>query len=181
MPARLTFPAADVSTAVARALAASKDPAQPGDAGRSPEKYAQLSADFRAAAWHHLNEDGDLPQASSTARGMVAETIKAVSARQGGIIHAHRSIWHVLRELSRLVGEAGDESTPAWINNTFRNARSLRTNFYADEGTKEEVTAGSALCEELADRLYELFRPDGRTANPNPVRRHNYGRKITTG
>lgn len=160
MPASLIFPDADVSAAVARGLAASKDPAQPGDAGRSPEKYAQLSSNFRAGAWRHVNEDGDLPQASSKGWGMVAETIKAVSARHGGIIHTHRSIWHVLRELSQLVGEAGDEPTQAWINNAFRNARSLHTNFYEDEESKEEVTAGLALCEELADRLYELFWPD---------------------
>ena len=167
MPARPTFLEADVSAAVARGLAASKDPAQPGDAGRFAEKYVELGKDFRAGAWRHLNEDGDLPQASSKAWGMVAETIKAVSARHGGIIHTHRSIWHVLRELSQLVGEAGDESTQAWINNAFRNARSLHANFYEDEESKQEVTAGLALCEELTDRLYELFwpdRPDGAAA-----------------
>ena len=154
-----------------RALAAPNDPAQPGDAGKSPGKYAQLSNHFRTGAWKHLNEDGDLPQASGKAWGIVAETIKAVSARHGGgIIHSHRSIWHVLRELSQLVGEAGDELTQAWINNAFRNARSLHTNFYEDEESNAEVTAGLALCEELADRLYELFWPDGAdgVAEPDP-------------
>ena len=98
---------------------------------------------------------------------MVAETIKAISAKHGGAIHAHRSIWHVLRELSQLVGESGDEPTQAWINNAFRNARSLHTNFYEDEESKEEVGAGLALCEELSVRLYDLFwpeRPGGETA-----------------
>ena len=150
----------DIAAAVARGLAASRDPSQPGDTSRSPAKYAQLSDDFRAGAWHHLNEDEDLPQASSKAWGMVAETIKAVSAHHGGIIHAHRSIWHVLRELSQLVGETGDESSQTWINNSFRNARSLHTNFYEDEESKEEVRAGLVLCEELSDRLYELFWPE---------------------
>ena len=163
MPTPVTFLDADVAAAIARALALSKDPAQPGDAGRSPAKYAQLSNDFRVGAWQHLNEDGDLPQASGKAWGMVAETVKAISARHGGIIHAHRSIWHVLRELSRLAGEAGDEPTQAWINNAFRNARSLHSNFYEDEESKEEVTAGLALCAELSDRLYELFWPDRAT------------------
>ena len=88
---------------------------------------------------------------------MVAETIKAVSAHHGGIIHTHRSIWHVLRELSQLVGEAGDEPTQAWINNAFSRARSLHTNFYEDEEAQPEVEAGLALCEELSNRLYELF------------------------
>ena len=151
---------ADIAGAVERALAASRDPAQPADDGRSPEKYAQLSKDFRASAWRHLNEDHDLPQASSKAWGMVAETVKAVSAQHGGIIHAHRSIWHVIRELSNLVGETGDEQTQAWINNAFRSARSLHTNFYEDEESQTEVAAGIALCEELSDRLYEIFWPD---------------------
>ena len=160
MPIPVALSENDAAAAVARGLVAARDPGQPGDTGRTPAKYAQLSDDFRAGARRHLNEDGDLPQASSKAWGMVAETIKAVSARHGGIIHAHRSIWHVLRELSQLVGEAGDEPTQAWINNAFRNARSLHTNFYEDEESKEEVAAGLALCEELSDRLYELFWPE---------------------
>ena len=155
-----TFSDSDIAAAVARGLAAARDASQPGDDTRSPAKYAQLSHDFRASAWRHLNEDGDLPQASSKAWGMVAETIKAVSAQHGGIIHAHRSIWHVLRELSQLVGETGDEPTQAWIDNSFRNARSLHTNFYEDDESIAEVNAGLALCEELSDRLYELFWPD---------------------
>ena len=156
----------EIADAVTRGLATARDPAQPGDAGRSPQKYAQLSDDFRASAWQHLNKDGDLPQASSKAWGMVAETIKAVSARHGGIIHAHRSVWHVLRELSQLVGEAGDEPTQAWMNNAFSRARSLHTNFYEDEEAQPEVEAGLALCVELSDRLYELFWPE----RPNGAR-----------
>ncbi|MDE2787801.1 MAG: hypothetical protein OXL37_14200 [Chloroflexota bacterium] len=159
-----TFREADVAAAVALALAASKDPAQPAaDVGRSPVKYAQLSHDFRASAWRHLNEDGDLPQASSKAWGMVAETIKAVSARHGGIIHAHRSIWHVLRELSNLAGESGDIDTANWLRNSFGVARTLHSNFYEDEADAGDVIAGLLLCEELSDRLYELFWPDRAT------------------
>lgn len=100
---------------------------------------------------------------------MVAETIKAISAKHGGTIHAHRSIWHVLRELSQLVGESGDEPTQAWINNAFRNARSLHTNFYEDEESKEEVGAGLALCEELSVRLYDLFWPERTGAETVPA------------
>ena len=155
-----TFDENEIAAAVARGLTVARDSGQSDDAGRTPEKYAQLSRNFRASAWQHLNQDGDLPQASGKAWGMVAETIKAVSARHGGIIHAHRSIWHVLRELSQLVGEAGDEPTQAWINNAFSRARSLHTNFYEDEEAQSEVEAGLALCEELSDRLYELFWPD---------------------
>lgn len=160
MSTPLTFADSDIAGAVTRGLAAARDPAQPSDAGRTAEKYAQLGQDFRASAWKHLLGDGDLPQASNKAWGMVAETIKAVSARQGGIIHSHGSIWTVLRELSQLVGEAGDEPTQAWINNAFRNARTLHSNFYEDVETDAEVTAGLQLCEELSERLYELFWPN---------------------
>lgn len=169
MSVPLAFRDADIAAAVSRGLAASKDPAQSGDDTRSPLKYAQLSDDFRAGAWKHLRDDGDLPQASSKAWGMVAETVKAVSARHGGIIHAHRSIWHMLRELSQLVGASGDEESQAWINNAFRNARSLHTNFYEDEESNEEVRAGLVLCEELSDRLYELFWPECPGGERDPV------------
>ena len=148
-----------IAAAVARGLAAARDRPQPEDAGRTPEKYASLSDDFRAGAWRHLREDGDLPQASNKAWGMVAETIKAISARHGGVIHAHGSIWTVKRELSGLVGDSGDIQTQTWIDNSFSRARALHSNFYEDEETEREVTAGLELCEELSERLYELFWP----------------------
>ena len=157
----MTFSNADIAAAVSRGLAAARDQAQPDDAGQTPEKYARLSRDFRASAWKHLQEDGDLPQASNKAWGMVAETVKAVSARHGGIIHAHRSIWAVVRELSGLVGDSGDAQTQALINNAFSRARALHSNFYEDEETDQEVANGLALCEELSERLYELFWPEG--------------------
>ena len=151
----------DIAAAVARGLDSARDRAQPDDAGRTPEKYASLGRDFRASAWKHLREDGDLPQASNKAWGMVAETVKAVSAQHGGIIHQHRSIWEVVRQLSRLVDESGDIDTRRWINNSFNTARILHSNFYEDEQSTEEVTDGLELCEELSGRLYELFWPEG--------------------
>ena len=156
----MTFSNADIAAAVARGLAAARNPAQPDDVGRTPEKYVQLSRDFRASAWKHLREDSDLPQASNKAWGMVAETIKAVSAQHGGIIHAHRSIWAVVRELSELAGDSGDTQTQALINNAFRTARALHSNFYEDEETRQEVENGLVLCEDLSERLYELFWPE---------------------
>ena len=157
----MSFADSDIAAAVTRGLTAARDVAQPDDAGRTPEKYASLSRDFRAGAWKHLKEDGDLPQASNKAWGLVAETIKAISARHGGVIHAHGSIWTVKRELSQLVGESGDAATQQWIDNSFRTARALHSNFYEDEETDVEVAAGLALCEELSERLYELFWPEG--------------------
>ena len=160
MSTPLTFSDGDIADAVARGLAAARDPAQPADVGRTAEKYAQLGRDFRASAWKHLLEDGDLPQASNKAWGMVAQTIKAVGARHGGIIHSHGSIWTVLRELSRLAGESGDTATQQWLDNSFAVARTLHGNFYEDVETDAEVLAGLQLCEELLERLYGLFWPE---------------------
>ncbi|MCE2500955.1 MAG: hypothetical protein J4G13_08845 [Dehalococcoidia bacterium] len=156
----MTFANSDIAAAVARGLAAARDPAHPDDVWKAPEKYAQLSRDFQASAWKHLREDGDLPQASNKAWGMVAETIKSVSARHGGVIHTHPSIWLVLRELSNLVSASGDTETRELINNGFRTARALHSNFYEDEETEAEVTDGLQFCEEISERLYELFWPD---------------------
>ena len=104
-----------------------------------------------------------MPQASNKAWGMVAETVKAISAQHGGIIHQHRSIWAVVRELSELAGSTGDVEGQDWIANAFSRARALHTNFYEDEESEREVSAGLGLCEELSDRLYELFWPQGGT------------------
>ena len=68
----------------------------------------------------------------------MAETVKEVSAQHGGIIHAHRSIWMVVRELARVVGDAGDAETQQWLNSSFLVARSLHSNYYEDEDEAEE-------------------------------------------
>ena len=151
----------DIAAAVARALR--RDPPQPGDATRTAEKYARLAQDFRAGAWRHIREN-DLPQASSKAWAMVAETIKAISAQHGGIIHSHGSIWLTVRELAQLAGAAGDTETQEWINNAFRTARALHSNYYENEETAAEVASGIRLCEQLSDRLYRLFWQEGAAA-----------------
>ena len=114
MPLAATpYPAADVAAAVARALAAARDCPNPvEDAGRTPEKYARLARDFRISARWHLDR-GDLPQASNKGWGLVAETVKAVSAQHGGIIHSHGAIWTTVRELAQLAGNAGDAGQPS--------------------------------------------------------------------
>ena len=77
-----------------------------------------MAQDFRASAWEHLDK-GDLPQASNKAWGLVAETVKAISAHHGRIIHTHRAIWQVVSELAQLVGDAGDMETRRWIAQLF--------------------------------------------------------------
>ena len=159
--ATASYPAPDTTAAVARALAAARDRPQPHlDAYRSAQKYAGMAQDFRASAWEHL-EQGDLPQASNKAWGLVAETVKAISAHHGRIIHTHRAIVLVANELFRLVGNAGDTETRDWISGIFLTARSLHSNFYENEAPENEVRGGLVLCEQLSQRLYELFYPAG--------------------
>ena len=156
------YPAPDIAAAVARALAAARDRPQPRlDRYRTAQKYAGMAQNFRAGAWEHLDK-GDLPQASNKAWGLVAETVKAISAHHGRIIHTHRAIWQVVGELAQLVGDAGDMETRRWINNSFRVARSLHFNFYEDRDPEYDVLDGLILCEELSEKLYELFYPAGR-------------------
>ena len=155
----------DIAAAVARGLATARDRSHPDDAGRSPAKYARMSRDFRAGTWKHLREDGDLPQASNKVWGMVAETIKAISAHHNGYIHTHRSIWLVIQELSQLVGQSGDMQTRRFINNAFGIARMLHANFYEDEATMGEVADGLELCEQLSQLLYQMFWPEGANAS----------------
>ena len=155
------YPAPHLTAAVTRGLAAVRDRPDPEfDAGCSPQKYAGMAQNFRASAWKHLDEN-DLDQASNKAWGLVAETVKAISAHHGHIIHSHRAIWQVVRELGQLVGDAGDLETRNWIINSFHVARGLHSNFYEDRYSETEVIAGLMLCEELSQRLYELFWPEG--------------------
>ena len=160
----MTYANADITAAVAKGLAAAHDRARPADAGKSAASYAGLSEHFRTGAWKHLNEDGDLPQASNKAWGMVAETVKAISAEHGGIIHKHLAIMLVVRELAILVRDAGDAETAAWINNSFSRARMLHVNFYENEETGDMVADGIASSEQLLELLYQLFWPEGRPA-----------------
>ena len=155
------YPAPDIDAAVARGLDAARDRPQPGpDGHRTAQKYAGMAQEFRASAWEHLDQ-GDLAQASNKAWGLVAETVKAISAHHGGFIHTHRGILLVANELFRLVGNAGDTETRDWISGIFLTARSLHSNFYENEAPENEVRGGLVLCEQLSQRLYELFYPAG--------------------
>ncbi len=160
------YPAPDTTAAVARGLDAARDRPQPRlDARRTAQKYAGMAQEFRTSAWEHLDK-GDLAQASNKAWGLVAETVKAISAHHGGFIHSHHAVGEVVRELARLVGNAGDMETRRWINGIFMTASRLHINFYENEMPEDLVLDGLMLCEELSEKLYELFWPAGH--NPNP-------------
>ena len=163
-----TYQPDDVAAVVARALAAANDRPKPDiDADCSPQKYAVLAQSFHSSAWKHLDE-GDLPQASNKGWGLVAETVKAVSAQHGGIIHTHRARWMVVHDLARLVGDSGDAPTRRLIVVSFAAALALHTNFYEDSAPEDEVLEVLMQCEELSARLYELFWPGGLPAPANP-------------
>ena len=155
------YPAAQVAAAVARGLAAANDRPDPAaDATRTPQKYASLAQDFRNSAWEHLDKD-DLPQASNKAWGLVAETVKDISAQHGYTIHTHRAIAAVIVELRRLVANTSDLTTARWIGVTFLTAGKLHTNFYEDELHKDIVMDGLIQCEELSELLHARFAVAG--------------------
>ena len=155
------YSAADIAAAVARGLRNADDLPQPRrDARRSPHKYAALSQDFHASAWQHLDA-GDLPQASNKAWGLVAETVKAVAAQHGGIIHKHHSIMEVIVQLRQLAADAGDAQNALLLGGSFMIAERLHINFYENEFSETLVLDGLIRCEELSARLYALFWPDG--------------------
>ena len=156
-PTAAPFPYSVVAAAVARGLANANDrPSPAADAYRTPQKYAALVRAFRDSAWEHL-EKKDLPQASNKAWGLVAETVKDISAQHGAIIHTHRAIMQVVDELSILIANAGDADTARWITATFLTAGKLHINFYEDELTENMVIGGLIQCEELSALLYQRF------------------------
>ena len=159
------YPEQDAAAAIARALVAVRDRPDPDlDVYRTAQKYAGMAQEFRASAWEHLNK-GDLPQASNKGWGLVAETVKAISAHYGSVIHSHRAIVAVIERLGLLADAAGDTQTREWINNSFMVARGLHTNFYENEMTEAIVRSSLRQCEALSRRLYELFWPEGAAAD----------------
>ena len=70
-----------------------------------------------------------------------------------------------MRELAGLAEAAGDLEARNLINNAFRTARALHSNYYEDEETAAEVADGLALCETLSQLLYQMFWPEGADAS----------------
>ena len=157
-PTPTPYPPAAVAAAVARGLANANDRPRPApDSTRTPQKYAALAKDFLDSAWEHLEKD-DLPQASNKAWGLVAETVKDISAQHGSIIHSHRGITEVVAELARLATSAGDPDIGHRINNILMIAGRLHANFYEDDLPGNTVLSGLIQCEELSELLHHRFR-----------------------
>ena len=125
-----------------------------------------MSQDFLNGAWRHLDE-GDLPQASNKAWGLVAETVKAISAEHGGFIHTHRSITEVAQDLAQLARNAGDTASARQISRGVFTANQLHANFYENQLSEYTILEGLIQCEELSQQLFALFWPAG--APPAPA------------
>ena len=151
------YPPADVAAAIAGALATVNDRPRPAlDAARTPQAYAALTKAFRDSAWQHL-ESGDLPQASNKAWGLVAETVKDISAQHGSSIHTHRGVVAVIEALARFANNAGDTAIRRQINRALITARQLHINFYENELHEDTVLDGLVECEELSELLHHRF------------------------
>ena len=157
-PTTTPYLPAAVAAAVAGALAAVNDrPDLTLDITRTPQKYAALARAFRDSAWEHLEKD-DLPQASNKAWGLVAETVKDISAQHGSIIHTHRGVVAVIEALARFANNAGDTAIRRQINRALITARQLHINFYENELHEGTILDGLMECEELSELLHNRFR-----------------------
>ena len=67
----------------------------------------------------------------------------------------------VVHQLRQLVADSGDAQTALFIGGTFMIADRLHSNFYEGELSENFVLDGLIRCEELSDRLYALFWPEG--------------------
>ena len=105
-----------------------------------------------------------MDQASKKAWKLVAETVKAISAQHGSVIYTYQAIIEVVAELAQLVGRAGDTETQKWLNTAFVAASSLQNNYYETRMPENLVRSGLRLGEELSQRLYQLFWPEGALA-----------------
>ena len=101
---------------------------------------------------------------AAIARALAAAADRANPALDGGVIHTCRALWEASHELAWLVGDAGGMATRRRIDNFFTVARSLHSNFYGDRAHADDVLEGLMLCDELSQRLYELFWPGGLSA-----------------
>ena len=152
---------ADIAAAVAQGLSNAADRPIPGlDPDRSPQEYATRSQYSLRRARQYL-ESGDQPQASLAAWEMVAETVPAITARQGGVIYTHQSIVAVVWELAQMAGDAGDAEAARLVRQNILPAYNMLHNFNANHLNYHFVHFGLELCAELSQRLYTLFWPDG--------------------
>ena len=70
-------------------------------------------------------------------------------------------------ELAQLVGSASDTETQKWINTAFVAASGLQNNYYETRMPENMVRSGLRLGEELSQRLYQLFWPEGAAFDGN--------------
>lgn len=94
-------------------------------------EYVEASLSLVEQAEKEL-EKGDLRQASEKIWGACALAIKAHAlAKKGLKLESHRDLWLYKNEVARELGE--------WVRTVFRQADSMRKNFYEGLATREDV------------------------------------------
>lgn len=109
--------------------------------------YRAASRQLLAQARTEL-ASGDLRQASEKGWGAAAQAVKAVADHRGWEHKTHRHIWVAVRRLS-------DERPDIELNQLFRSANHLHSNFYENVDAEREVS--DALDE--VERLIGLLEP----------------------
>ena len=95
-------------------------------------------------------EDGNPEKAGEFLWGSVATALKAVvMAKKGTEIRSHSQFWEIAQELTR---ETGDVS----INESHKEANSLRSNFYDSRLSLDDVKNSSKKIAELVKKLIGL-------------------------
>jgi uncharacterized protein (UPF0332 family) len=113
------------------------------DPEQRAREYIEAALDLLKEAEEEL-EKGDLRQASEKIWGACALAIKAHAlARRGLRLESHRDLWTYKSEVARELGE--------WVKVAFREADSMRKNFYEGLATREDVEDTPHECSSFKD------------------------------
>ncbi len=112
-------------------------------------EYVRLNGKYLTEAEDLLSKK-DFPQASEKLWGAAAEIIKAVAAKRGMELGAHRSLGDFVVRLHK--------ENPGWdLIEAFHVANSLHTNYYEDWLPAEVVTDGARVVKDFVVRLTGLL------------------------
>ena len=100
----------------------------------SPDKYTELSQRYIRQAEEEFRK-GDFTQASEKAWGAAAHAIKSVAAHRGWRHYSHTLLYAISDQIA-------DELDRPDLDDLFRSASSLHTNFYEDWMTEGNVRRG---------------------------------------
>ncbi|MGQ9469507.1 MAG: PaREP1 family protein [Nitrososphaerales archaeon] len=113
------------------------------------ETYLRLNGKFLREAEGFLAK-GDYVQASEKLWGAAAEIVKAVAAKRGLELRAHKSISEFVSRLHR-------EKPALRLAEDFHIANSLHTNFYEDWLDPEMVKVGAKAVKRFTSKMQRLL------------------------